>query len=61
MKITTVENNLDKGLLSQPPFCFNPDVLGRANKMSIMTMSIASDESQRNGLRLSSKSVSNCF
>ena len=40
MKMTIAENNLDMVLLQQQTFCFSSNVLGRANKLSIMTLII---------------------
>ena len=45
MKITSAESNSNMGRLTRQIFCFSPDVLVRANKIPLMTMSAASDQS----------------
>ena len=42
MRNTTAESDPDVGLLTQQTFSFSPDVLDRANKMSLVTLPVAS-------------------
>lgn len=37
------DSNLTLDSSTQEAFCFSPDILARANKMPMMTMSVASD------------------
>ena len=45
MKITIAESSPYMGLLTQQTFYFTLDVLARGNKMSVMAMSVAFDQS----------------